>query len=346
LVSIAPVSAGFFKRRAFLRLGGDNLALAIPDDHSSPDPLYRSADRNPLRSSPLPCWVWALFWQQALRTLRGKPGEGGMLNGKRVFVVMPAFNAVRTLRQTCAELPRDVVDEVLLVDDYSSDSTVQLARELRLTTFVHHQNLGYGRNQKTCYRESLRRGGDIVVMLHPDYQYSPRLVTAMVSMIAYGEYDLVLGSRILGPGALRGGMPLYKYLSNRVLTLFENFLLNYKVSEYHTGYRAFSRQVLSALPLEENSDDFVFDNELLAQAIYFGYRIGEISCPTRYFPEASSINFSRSVNYGLHVLVVSLKFRLQKMGLGRFRLLNSEGRKLLERYYDEVTDTCPVDTVG
>jgi glycosyltransferase involved in cell wall biosynthesis len=267
-----------------------------------------------------------------------------VLNGKKVFVVMPAYNAARTLRQTCAELPRDIVDEVLVVDDHSSDSTVQLARELRLTTFVHHQNLGYGRNQKTCYREALRRGADIVVMLHADYQYSPHLVTAMASMVAYGEYDLVLGSRILGPGALGGGMPLYKYVSNRLLTLHQNILLNYKISEYHTGYRAFSREVLTALPLEENSDDFIFDNEVLTQAIYLHYRIGEISCPARYFPEASSLNFSRSVKYGLQVLVVSLKFRLQKMGLGRFRLLNSQGRRLSEDYYTEVTDTSPQGT--
>ena len=187
---------------------------------------------------------------------------------------MPAYNAARTLRQTCAELPREIVDEILLVDDHSSDATVQLARELRLTTFVHHQNLGYGRNQKTCYREALRRGADIVVMLHADYQYSPRLVTAMASMIAYGEYDLVLGSRILGVGARRGGMPLYKYISNRFLTFYQNLLYDHKISEYHTGYRAFSREVLSKLPLEENSDDFIFDAEVLAQAIYLGYRLG------------------------------------------------------------------------
>lgn len=267
-----------------------------------------------------------------------------MLNGKKVFVVMPAYNAVLTLRQTCAELPRDVIDEVLLVDDHSSDSTVQLARELRLKTFVHHQNLGYGRNQKTCYREALRRGADIVVMLHPDYQYSPHLVTAMASMIAYGEYDLVLGSRILGPGALAGGMPFYKYISNRFLTLCQNLLLNYKISEYHTGYRAFSRAVLGALPLEENSDDFIFDNEVLTQAIHLHYRIGEISCPARYFPEASSLNFSRSLKYGLQVLMVSLKFRLQNLRLGRFRLLNPQGRKLAEDYYNEVTDAPPQES--
>ena len=261
-----------------------------------------------------------------------------MLNGKKVFVVMPAYNAARTLRQTCAEIPREIVDEVLVVDDHSSDMTVQLAQELHLTTFVHHRNLGYGRNQKTCYREALRRGADIVVMLHADYQYSPRLVTAMASMIAFGEYDLVLGSRILGPGALRGGMPLYKYVSNRLLTFYQNILFDQKISEYHTGYRAFSRQVLSNLPLEENSDDFIFDGEVLAQALYLGYRVGEISCPARYFPEASSLNFWRSAQYGLQVLVVSLKFWLQKRGLGRFRLLNSQGRKLSEDYYTEIIE--------
>ena len=252
---------------------------------------------------------------------------------------MPAYNAARTLRRTCAELPREFVDEVLVVDDHSSDATVQLARELGLTTFVHHQNLGYGRNQKTCYREALRRGADIVVMLHPDYQYSPHLAPAMASLIAYGEYDIVLASRILGRGALSGGMPVYKYVSNRFLTLIQNLLLHYKLSEYHTGYRAFSREVLKALPLEENSDDFVFDNEMLAQAIYMHYRIGEVSCPTKYFPEGSSINFSRSVKYGLGVLATSLQFRLQKMGLARFRFLNPQGRRLLEDYYQEVTES-------
>jgi len=264
-----------------------------------------------------------------------------MLNGKKIFVVMPAYNAARTLRKTCAELPREIIDEVLVVDDHSSDATVQLAQELGLTTFVHHRNLGYGRNQKTCYREALRRGADLVVMLHPDYQYSPRLVTAMASLIAYGEYDVVLASRILGRGALKGGMPLYKYVSNRLLTLFQNLLLSYKLSEYHSGYRAFSREVLSHLPLEENSDDFVFDNEMLTQIIYLGYRMGEISCPTKYFPEASSINFARSVRYGLGVLATSLKFRIQKMGLAHFRFLNPQGRRLNEDYYEEVTENHP-----
>jgi len=264
-----------------------------------------------------------------------------VLNGKKVFVIIPAFNAARTLRQTCAELPREIVDEVLMVDDHSSDTTVQLARELRLTTFVHHRNLGYGRNQKTCYREALRRGADIVVMLHADYQYSPRLVAAMASMIAFGEYDLVLGSRILGIGARRGGMPLYKYVSNRLLTFYQNILFDYKISEYHTGYRAYSRKVLSTLPLEENSDDFVFDNEVLAQAIYRGYRIGEVSCPARYFPEASSLTFSRSMRYGVQVLLLSLKYWLQKRGLGRFLLLSPKGRKLSEDYYTEIVEVPP-----
>jgi len=257
---------------------------------------------------------------------------------------MPAYNAARTLRQTCAELPREIVDEVLVVDDHSSDTTVQLARELRLTTFVHHRNLGYGRNQKTCYREALRRGADIVVMLHADYQYSPRLVTALASMIAFGEYDLALGSRILGTGALRGGMPLYKYVSNRLLTFYQNLLFDYKISEYHTGYRAFSRAVLSNLPLEENSDDFIFDAEILAQAIYHGYRVGEISCPARYFPEASSLNFLRSAKYGLQVLMVALMFRLQKMHLGHFHMLSPQGRRLSEDYYTEITDTPPPES--
>jgi glycosyltransferase involved in cell wall biosynthesis len=265
-------------------------------------------------------------------------GGPPVLNGKKVYVVMPAYNAARTLKQTCTELPREVVDEVLVVDDYSSDTTVRLAREMHLTTFLHHRNLGYGRNQKTCYREALRRGADIVVMLHADYQYSPRLVTAMASMIAYGEYDVVLGSRILGVGARRGGMPLYKYISNRFLTFYQNVLYDHKISEYHTGYRAFSREVLSRLPLEDNSDDFIFDAEVLAQAIYLGYRLGEISCPARYFPEASSLNFSRSAKYGLQVLVLSLKFWLQKKGLARFRLLNPAGRKLTDEYYSEITD--------
>jgi len=256
----------------------------------------------------------------------------------KVIVVMPAYNAEKTLARTVADIPLGLADSIILVDDCSKDQTVVKAKELNLRVVQHEKNLGYGGNQKTCYREALRRGADVVVMLHPDYQYSPRLVAAMAGMIAYKEYDVVLGSRILGRGALTGGMPLYKYISNRFLTLFENLMLNYKLSEYHTGFRAFSREVLNALPLEENSDDFVFDNEILAQVIYMGYHVGEISCPTRYFPEASSINFSRSLRYGLGVLSTSVKFRLQKMRLGSFRFLNAQGRRLLEDYYREVVD--------
>ena len=225
-----------------------------------------------------------------------------MIGAKRVVVVLPAYHAAKTLEQTVAEIPRDVVDDVLLVDDASKDDTVEVARRLGLRTFVHPKNLGYGGNQKTCYAEALRLGADIVVMLHPDYQYSPRLVGAMAQMVASGHYDVVLGSRILGQDARAGGMPLYKYVANRGLTAVQNLLMKQKLSEYHTGFRAFSRRVLETLPLEENSNDFVFDNQILCQAIAAGFRIGEISCPTRYFPEASSINFSRSVTYGFGVL--------------------------------------------
>jgi len=238
-----------------------------------------------------------------------------MILGKKLIVIMPAYNAEKTLRQTYAELPHEYVDEVILVDDSSKDSTSEIARELGITTIIHTENRGYGGNQKTCYQEALRHGADIVVMVHPDYQYSPRLVAAMASMITSGHYDVVLGSRILGGKSRKGGMPLYKYISNRFLTLFENVMLDVKLSEYHTGYRAFSRKVLETLPIENNSDDFVFDNEMLAQAVFFGFEIGEISCPTRYFEEASSINFTRSVKYGLGVLLTSLKFVLQKAGL-------------------------------
>ena len=246
---------------------------------------------------------------------------------------MPAFNAAATLERTYTELPFDVVDEVILVDDASTDKTVEVAQKLGIVTFVHQQNFGYGRNQKTCYREALARGAQIVIMVHPDYQYSPRLVTSLAGMLAFGEYDVALGSRILGVGALKGGMPLYKYISNRFLTALQNLLCSYKISEYHTGYRAFTAEVLNQLPIGENTDDFVFDNEMLAQTIFFGYRIGEISCPTKYFPEASSINFRRSVKYGLGVVGTSIKFRLQRMHLGSFRIFNSGGRKIREQEY-------------
>jgi glycosyltransferase involved in cell wall biosynthesis len=235
--------------------------------------------------------------------------------GNNLVVVMPAYNAEKTLRQTFADLPHEYVDHVILVDDASRDRTAAVARELGITTIIHSENRGYGANQKTCYEEALRLGADIVVMVHPDYQYSPRLVTAMASMITSGHYDVVLASRILGGHARKGGMPLYKYIANRFLTLFENVMLGAKLSEYHTGYRAFSRTVLESLPLRENSDDFIFDNEMIAQAVFFGYEIGEISCPTRYFEDASSINFPRAVTYGLKVLLTSIRFVLQKGGL-------------------------------
>jgi len=236
-----------------------------------------------------------------------------MLNGKRIAVVMPAYNAEKTLQQTVRELP-DTVDDIILVDDNSSDGTVALARTLGLHVFAHDCNYGYGRNQQTCYREALAMGADVVVMVHPDYQYTPRLVNAMASMLACGAYDVVLGSRILGGGALAGGMPLYKYVANRILTATQNVICKAKLSEYHTGFRAFTSDVLRMLPLLENSDDFVFDNEMLAQCLFFGCRIGEISCPTKYFAEASSINLQRSIKYGFGCLATGLSFRLSKMG--------------------------------
>ncbi len=241
---------------------------------------------------------------------------------------MPAYNAEKTLRQTFQELPHEYVDDIIVVDDASRDYTVNVARALGLTTIIHSENKGYGANQKTCYREALRLGADIVVMVHPDYQYSPRLVTAMASMITSGHYDVVLGSRILGGMARKGGMPLYKYIANRVLTFIENMVLGVKLSEYHTGFRAFNRAVLEALPLAENSDDFVFDNEMIVQTIYFGFKIGEISCPTRYFEDASSINLSRSIQYGIEVLLTSSKYIFQKTGVISSPLFRQGGRKL------------------
>jgi glycosyltransferase involved in cell wall biosynthesis len=240
-----------------------------------------------------------------------------MLHEKKIIVVLPAYNAAKTLELTYREIPHDIVDEVILVDDASRDDTAARASELGIHTIIHSENRGYGGNQKTCYAEALSHGADVVVMVHPDYQYSPRLITAMASMVLSGHYDAVLGSRILGGEALKGGMPFYKYLANRILTLAENMALGVKLSEYHTGYRAFSRRVLESLPLDANSDDFVFDNEMLAQAVYFGFRIGEISCPTKYFEDASSINFRRSVKYGFGVLATSLKFLLQRWGIMR-----------------------------
>jgi glycosyltransferase involved in cell wall biosynthesis len=259
-----------------------------------------------------------------------------MLDGKRIIVVLPAYNAAQTLEKTVSELDRRVVDDVLLVDDYSGDDTVELARRLEIRSFLHDRNYGYGRNQKTCYREALHSEADVIVMLHPDYQYSPRLVTAMAAMVVSGEYDVVLGSRILGGRTRSGGMPFYKYVANRMLTLFENLMLGSKLSEFHTGYRAFSRKALELLPIHKNSDDFVFDNEMLAQAILFDLKVGEISCPTRYFPEASSINFRRSVVYGLGVLWTSLRFRLHLMGLVRFPIFERSAPTKNEEYYSEI----------
>ena len=244
------------------------------------------------------------------------------------MVVLPAYNAGKTLERTIAEIPPGVVDDLLLVDDASGDDTVEVAKRLGITYVVHPENRGYGGNQKTCYGEALDRGADIVVMLHPDYQYSPKLIGAMAWLAASDEFDVILGSRILGGGAISGGMPRYKYYFNRLLTAFENMLLGIKLSEYHTGYRTFTRRVLETLPLGECSDDFVFDNQMLAQAAIFGFRIGEISCPTRYFPEASSINFSRSVVYGLGVLRTSVRYRLHRSGLRRDKLFAPEGRTL------------------
>ena len=257
-----------------------------------------------------------------------------MINGKRIAVVMPAYNAAKTLEMTVRELP-DVVDIKILVDDSSKDQTAALSRSLGVQTFIHDANYGYGRNQQTCYREALAAGADIVVMVHPDYQYTPSLVPAMAGMVASGVYDMVLASRILGAGALKGGMPLYKYIANRILTAGQNLFLGVKLSEYHTGFRAFSRELLQTLPLLENSDDFVFDNQMIAQAAMFGFKIGEISCPTKYFKEASSINFKRSVQYGLGVMATTVGFVAHKLGIVRMPRFGATGRKVTQQYYSE-----------
>ena len=250
-----------------------------------------------------------------------------MIDNKRVAVVLPAYNAAKTLRATYDEIPKDIVDDCILTDDASSDDTVKIAAELGIHTIRHERNRGYGGNQKTCYRAALDRGADIVVMLHPDYQYSPRLVTAMVAMLASGHFDAVLASRILGKGALAGGMPLYKYVANRGLTAIENLLLGVKLSEFHTGYRGWTREVLETLPLDACSDDFVFDNQMIAQVVHYGFRIGELSCPARYFADASSINFSRSVVYGIGVLDTAIRFRLHKMGVLRSPLFPASANR-------------------
>ena len=250
-----------------------------------------------------------------------------MINGKRIAVVMPAYNAVQTLEATVRDLP-DCVDDRILVDDGSTDATVATARRLGLSVEVHERNRGYGGNQKTCYARACSHGADVIVMIHPDYQYSPLLVTSLAAMVAYGEYDIALGSRTLVGGALLGGMPFYKFVSNRVLTTFQNWMMGASLSEYHTGFRAFSRRVIEALPLDRNSEDFLFDNQMLAQALFAGARIGEISCPTRYFPEASSINFRRSCVYGLGVLKTSLQFRMARWGLSRASIFQFPGDRL------------------
>ncbi len=260
-----------------------------------------------------------------------------MINGKRIAVVMPAYNAEKTLEITVKELS-EVVDIKILVDDSSKDQTALLSKRLGVLTFIHDANYGYGRNQQTCYREALAAGADIVVMVHPDYQYTPSLVPAMAGMISSGVYDMVLGSRILGGGALKGGMPVYKYFANRVLTAFQNIFLGVKLSEYHTGFRAFSRELLETLPILENSDDFVFDNQMIAQAVMFGFRIGEISCPTKYFAEASSINFKRSIEYGFGVLSTTASFVAHKWGIHRSPRFDASGRKVTNQYYSELAN--------
>src|SRR3984893_5787193 len=261
-----------------------------------------------------------------------------MIDGKRIAVVMPAYNAEKTLEKTVRGLP-SIVDIKILVDDSSNDNTARLSEKLGVQTFIHDKNYGYGRNQQTCYREALNAGADIVVMVHPDYQYTPLLVTAMASMVTSGVYDVVLGSRILGGGVLKGGMPLYKYVANRLLTAFQNLFTGAKLSEYHTGFRAFTSQVLRTLPLLENSDDFVFDNEMLAQSIYFHFRIGELSCPTKYFAEASSTNFRQSLRYGFGVLATTVKLTLQRLGVVQLRQFNPTGRKLQLSQYQERRST-------
>jgi len=243
-----------------------------------------------------------------------------MVRNKKVVVVLPAYNAEKTLEITYREIPLDIVDEVLLVDDASTDHTVTVAKKLNIPVIVHEKNLGYGGNQKSCYRAALKRGADIIVMLHPDYQYTPKLIPAITFLIESGEFDVVLGSRILGGKAISGGMPIYKYFSNRLLTLIQNFLMSAKLSEYHTGYRAFTKTVLEIIPIDNNSNDFVFDNQMLSQILYAGFRVGEITCPAKYFSEASSINFVRSMKYGLGCLKTAVQFRLNAWGMTHFKI--------------------------
>jgi len=248
-----------------------------------------------------------------------------MVYGKKIVVIMPAYNAEKTLEKTFKEIPFDIVDEVILVDDKSQDKTVEKAKELGIKYIIEHkENIGYGGNQKTCYKKALEIDGDIIIMLHPDYQYTPKLIPSMVYLIANKVYPVVLGSRILGHGALKGGMPLYKYVANRILTFIQNIIMWQKLSEYHTGYRAFDRKVLESINFMSNSNDFVFDNQFIAQIFYAGFEIGEISCPTKYFPQASSINFKRSIKYGIGVLITSIKYRLQKWGIAKFKIFSDK----------------------
>jgi len=248
-----------------------------------------------------------------------------MIDSKRITIVLPAYNAEKTLEKTYNEIPFDIVDHVILVDDLSQDQTLEVAEKLGIREIIRHKtNLGYGGNQKSCYNKALELDSDIIVMLHPDYQYTPRLIHSMCYLIVNGVYDVVLGSRILGRGALKGGMPLYKYIANRILTLFQNFMMGQKLSEYHTGFRAFSRKVLNSIAYQENSDDFVFDNQMIAQIFYAGFDIAEITCPTRYFREASSINLKRGIKYGLGVMGTSIRYRLQKWGLLNFGIFSQK----------------------
>jgi len=261
-----------------------------------------------------------------------------MIDGKKIVVVMPAYNAAQTLERTVAEVPA-LVDDIILVDDRSKDNTAEIARGLGLHTLVHEKNRGYGGNQKTCYSATLERGADIVVMVHPDYQYTPKLVPALAHCVASGLYDVALGSRILGGGSLKGGMPKYKYVANRFLTAVENLLIGEKLSEYHTGYRAFSRKLLTTLPLQENDEGFVFDNQMLVQAVHFGFRIAEVTCPMKYFEEASSIGFAKSVRYVFGVLGAAAQFRLARLGLVHPRFLAADGRRLTDPGNDPVART-------
>lgn len=251
-----------------------------------------------------------------------------MINGKKIAVIMPAYNAEKTLEMTFGEISKNVVDKIILVDDKSSDKTIEVAKKLGITTIVHKNNLGYGANQKSCYIAALKENADIVVMLHPDYQYTPKLIPAMASMIAYGEYDAVIASRMLTGSALKGGMPMYKYISNKFLTIFQNILCGKRLSEYHSGFRAFSAEILKTLPLGECDNDFIFDNQMLALVLYYGYTIGEISCPTKYFPDASSINLKRSLKYGFGVLGVSIEYLLANLGIFKSKIFMHNARKL------------------